>query len=212
MKTAVIYNTPKRKVSRGLALLCGMLLTAIPVGAVITHSAKLNSGRTIILPVDISRTQVQTIVPMIDVSVFIQDITLSGISGDDYFSAGDKVHVFMRNTGGVWYPYAVLRSLPEGGENLREDQIMITGLVSAAKDGKIKIAYDFDRIAPRRDFARAALRRAGQTTQLELVIGNDGSAVVSALSLDGKRYSQRPSLKPVLDGFNINTAIKAPPR
>lgn len=206
------YDTPQRRVSRGLAILCALGLTAAPMGAVINQSAKLNAGRAITLPVEISRAQAQTLVPMIDVSVFIQNITLDAISGDDYFSVGDKAHIFMRNTGGVWYPYAVLRSLPAGGENLRDDQIMITGQVSASEGGRIHVSYDFDRISPRRDFVRAALRRTGQYTQLELVIGADGSAAVSALSLDGKRYSQRPSVKPVLDGFNIKTDSKAPPK
>jgi len=205
------YDAAQRRVSRGLAVLCALGLSAVPLAAVINQSAKLNAGRTITLPVEISRAQVQTLVPMIDISVFIQNLTLSTISGDDYFSVGDKAHVFMRNTGGVWYPYAVLGSLPAGGESLRDDQIMITGQVSASGSGRIEVAYDFDRISPRRDFVRAALRRTGQYTQLELVIGADGSATVSALSLDGKRYSQRPSVKPVLDGFNIKTDSKAPP-
>lgn len=197
--------------SRGLAVLCALGLTAIPVSAVITQSVKLNSGRIITLPVEISRAQIQTIVPMIDVSVFIQNIDLSTISGDNYVSPGDKAHIYMKNTGGVWYPYAVLKSLPAGGETLREDQIMLTGHVTQREGSEIIIAYDFDRIAPRRDFVHAALRRTGQYTQLELVIDDAGRAAVSALSLDGKRYSQRPSLKPVLDGFNIKTDSKAPP-
>lgn len=197
--------------SRGLAVLCALGLTAIPVSAVITQSVKLNSGRIITLPVEISRAQIQTIVPMIDVSVFIQNIDLSTISGDDYVSPGDKAHIYMKNTGGVWYPYAVLKSLPAGGETLREDQIMLTGHVTQREGSEIIIAYDFNRIAPRRDFVHAALRRTGQYTQLELVIDDAGRAAVSALSLDGKRYSQRPSLKPVLDGFNIKTDSKAPP-
>ena len=192
-------------------MLCALGLTAIPVSAVITQSVKLNSGRIITLPVEISRAQIQTIVPMIDVSVFIQNIDLSTISGDNYVSPGDKAHIYMKNTGGVWYPYAVLKSLPAGGETLREDQIMLTGHVTQREGSEIIIAYDFDRIAPRRDFVHAALRRTGQYTQLELVIDDAGRAAVSALSLDGKRYSQRPSLKPVLDGFNIKTDSKAPP-
>lgn len=211
MRTRMTYTPPKR-ISRGLAILCALGLTTIPVGAVINQSNKLNSGRTITLPVEISRAQVQTLVPMIDVSAFIQTISLASISGDDYFSAGDKAHVFMKNTGGVWYPYAVLRSLPAGGENLRDDQIMLTGHVTGAAEGQIKIAYDFDRIAPRRDFVYAALRRTGQYTELELVVGKDGTAAVSALSLDGKRYSQRPSMKLVLEGFSIMTDSKAPPK
>lgn len=206
-------NTPSTLpgLSAALITISTLVLTAIPVGALVRHSAKLDAGRTITIPVEIARAQDKAVVPLVDIATPLQTLTPAQLSGDNYFSAGDPVYVFLKDAGTVWYPYAVLRNLPTGGENLREDQVMLAGHIISSNDDKIEIAYGFDRIAPRRDFVHDALRRSGQTTQLELAVNDKGVATVSALWLDGTYYSQRPSLNLTLDGFNIITDKIAPP-
>ncbi|WP_017930190.1 hypothetical protein [Robiginitomaculum antarcticum] len=199
------------RLSTGLVLIAALILTAIPVGALATRSVKLNAGRTITLPVQITRAQDKSIVPLVDIATPLQTLLPAQLSGDNYFSVGDTVYVFLKDAGTVWYPYAVLRKLPYHGENLRDDQIMLAGYIVSMDDGEIKVEYGFDQIAPRRDFVRDALRRSGQQTQLELSVSDQGVGRVSGLWLDGKHYSQRPSLNLTLDGFNIITESSAPP-
>lgn len=190
----------------------GLVLSALPVAAITSQASRVESGVRMSFPVIVERTSTQKWLPRLSVTSSLHQLNYSALSGDKSFSPGQRVYVFYSKSGQIWYPYAILKSLPEGDAIHQDGTVMLRARVAQADHSRLKLSYDFDDISPSAEVVRSALRKSRQNINLEIAVDERGVASVSALVIDGRRYDQRVTLNAVLDGGRSTGASSMPPR
>ncbi len=199
-----------RRLSAARLTLLGLCLSALPLGAVGAQSLRLASGAPLTLPARITATQNDVLVPLATVTTALSTLSTDDLSGDNYFSPGDRAYVFVSRSQGVVYPFAILRRIPES-PSTAQDTLMLRARVTVAQGEALTLSYDFDTVSPPQTFIAASDREPLAPVKLTLAVSADGHAGVSSFHVGNKVFHQRVMTKGVVPGRNMTMASNAPP-
>ena len=181
------------KISIWRTLVCGAILSAMPLAAIARHLHIENSDDRLILEAKLLPI---TASGNYSVETILHSLDLTELNGPDRFKTGDEVYVHMaRGPGKIAYPFAVTAQKP-GADNTNT-AFAIRGFVAQQIEDKLSVRYRFENFIPNGNLKANLAQRITTSATLELNVNDNATARIMSLEIDGKSYTHRVIENPV---------------